>query len=496
MTIRGDWTLDELRAGLDGSPYSIPSASDRAATEMLEQLRLVTAEATTARHNLHRNYRVRLHFARRSREIHESNRVENLGPEDLSETHRILRSKQADEIEEAINRYAVITTLDADHRTMDVLGLHGAKLFADQLLGAESAHLAETDVREIHQLLMGQDYRGGAYKGWLNSIGDSEHVPYAPSDTPQAMHELMVWMNRVIADDCLPAPVAAAAVHAWLAHIHPFHDGNGRVSRLLANLIVGRAGLPPLIVQMVGDRNEYIEALQVSDQGGDLAPLVGIFLRTMRRAVQDMRAPDFAMKLFEDEIQQRVQGAYAQWRSTFMAWLDEFGGALTLHGLRLRTDPREMIDQAAFRRIRQYGRGGGNSLVVGGIGNEDRYPDCRAYMLLEPTRNLFRYSGGEPTMTFLIYAPLEWSTRVHQRMGGEIDEILVKPDSGEGILVRRVGGRTSRMSTTESAEFVAQALSDDFRSGRARARYPTRQPSARSRDRRDSVGDPFDFTQR
>ncbi|MDQ3157061.1 MAG: Fic family protein [Actinomycetota bacterium] len=237
MTMRGDWTLDELRAGLDGSPYSIPSASDQSATQMLDQLRLVTAEATTARHNLHKNYRVRLKDSRRSREIHESNRVEYLGPEFLADTHRILRSKQADDIEEAINRFTLIRSLDADQRTLDVLGLHGAKSFADQLLASPSAHLAETDVRDIHGLLMGKDYRGGAYKGWLNEIGDSEHVPHAPSDTPEAMHELMTWMNRVIAQDCLPAPVAAAAVHAWLAHIHPFHDGNGRVSRLLANLI-------------------------------------------------------------------------------------------------------------------------------------------------------------------------------------------------------------------------------------------------------------------
>lgn len=471
MGIRGDWTLAQLREGLDGSPYSIPDESEHAATEMLKQLRLVTADATTARHNLHQSYRSRLRHARRTREIHESNRVEDLGPEFLAQTHKILSSKQADDIEQALNRFTVVRSLDSDARTMDVLGLHGAKLFADQLLDSPSTYLAETDVRGIHQLLMGRDYRGGAYKGWLNEIADSEHVPYSPSDTPGAMHDLISWMNRIAADDCLPAPVAAAAVHAWLAHIHPFHDGNGRVSRLLANLIVGRAGLPPLIVQMVGDRSDYINALQVSDQGGDLAPLVGIFLRIMKRAVSDMREPDFAIRLFEDEIRHRVQGAYTQWRTSFLGWLDDFAAALSLHDLTLRTDPNEMIDQTAFNRIRRHGSRSAERLVVGGVGNEDRYPHCRAYLLLEPTRNLFRHSAGEPTLTFLIYAPLPWSTRVHQRMGGLVDEILIRPDRSEGVLVRRRDGRLTRNSAGEAAELVAEALSNDFRSGTARARY-------------------------
>lgn len=470
MTLRGDWSLDELRDGLDGSPYSVPHAGDQAASRMLKEMRAVTVEAMTALESLQSGYQSRLRARSRVSEVHESNRVEGLGPEYLAETFDILNSKQADEISTAINRYALIRAMDADQRTMDVLGLHGAKLFADQLLALPDPNLTESDVRSMHGLLMGRDLCGGRYKEWINQIAGSQHVPIPPTDTPDAMRSLISWMNHLSVEDCLPAPVAAAAVHAWLAHIHPFDDGNGRVSRLLANLIVGRAGLPPLVVQLVGDRNRYIKALQISDEGGDLAPLVGVFLRIMKRAVRDMRNPDFALRLFEDEIRHRVEDLYTQWCTSFTNWLTELGGALTLHDLQLHTDPNEMINQAAFQRIRKF-HSRGEALVVGGIGNENRYPDCRVYLLVEPSRDLFRYAHGEPSVSFLIYGPVSWSTTVYQRMDSSVTEVLVRPDPSSGVVVRERSGRAQQLPGASAADLVADALSNDFRLGRARARY-------------------------
>lgn len=52
----------------------------------------------------------------------------------------------------------------------------------------------------------------------------------------------------------------AAEAHYRLVKIHPFQDGNGRLSRLLMNLILMRAGYPPTLIR-VEDRQEYFKSL-------------------------------------------------------------------------------------------------------------------------------------------------------------------------------------------------------------------------------------------
>ena len=61
-------------------------------------------------------------------------------------------------------------------------------------------------------------------------------------------------------------PETAFTAHRRLVDIHPFNDGNGRVGRLLMNLILIRGGYPPIAVRPA-DRPAYISALQQSQSG-------------------------------------------------------------------------------------------------------------------------------------------------------------------------------------------------------------------------------------
>ncbi|GAA1362212.1 Fic family protein [Catellatospora chokoriensis] len=469
---RGVWSVQELQSGLSGSPYSVPHGTEELhrASSLLDTILDISVQASVARQHLD-NVRFKLIKGnQRVKEIHESNRVEGLGPTLLGQTNEILSGPVARDTTSAINLYSVLRTLESDNRTLDVLGLHGAKLFAEQLVGVFPGEpLTEVDVRSMHGLLMQGHPGAGRYKQYLNSIAGSRHSPLAPSDTPGAMAHLVDWLNRTIQSRCLPPVVIAAAVHAWLAHIHPFDDGNGRISRVLANLIVGGSMLPPIIINLSDDRDQYIDALAISDEGGNLAPLIGVFNRVMLRAVTDMRDPDFALRLFNDEVRQRSLGEYVLWRRTAIDWFKTLGGALLLHDLRLRFDDTRMISQESFERLKSSRTTEG--IVSGGIGNNDRYPDSRAYLLFDKTRELFRYSNGEPAISFLRYAPRAWGDNVYRLMDATVSEVIIKADPAEGVFIRNRSGRASRLPAVEAAQLVAQSLAEDFRRGAARASY-------------------------
>lgn len=80
------------------------------------------------------------------------------------------------------------------------------------------------------------------------------------------MTELQSWSANNLT---LPAPIRSVVMHAWLTHIHPYIDGNGRTSRAVGNLELIRAGYPPIIIKKK-ERDRYIGALAESDERGDI----------------------------------------------------------------------------------------------------------------------------------------------------------------------------------------------------------------------------------
>jgi hypothetical protein len=79
--------------------------------------------------------------------------------------------------------------------------------------------------------------------------------------------------------DKSPIAEALASHHAAFERIHPFIDGNGRVGRLLMNLLLVRLGYPPAIIQK-RLRDRYLDALNHADRG-DPGPLGEILARAI-----------------------------------------------------------------------------------------------------------------------------------------------------------------------------------------------------------------------
>lgn len=321
-----------IERGLEGSPYSL--ARERKSyleTSFLPRMAALSIRGRREAQRLSASRRAVLRRITRTTEVFESNQIEGLGP-DLTTTDHVLSTYNLHtHAEISIAQQAIQRCLSAEPKVRDVVGLGAARILAETYCAEPARHMTESDVRQLHELLMVGDSRRGAYKGHINEIQGSAHVPTAPSDTPAAMSELITWL----AATSLTPLWRAAVVHAWLTHIHPFHDGNGRVARLLANLVLIGEGMPPLIVRAAGDRGAYIDALAASDTGGDILPLARVFRDVLSRAVNDLGNPSLADQVFDAELATRSAPAHVRWTQLVEEFLSELAPQLLLHRLNL-----------------------------------------------------------------------------------------------------------------------------------------------------------------
>jgi Fic family protein len=334
--------LARVNDTLARSPYSFPdddpsrqrAVEIRQSTAALSRVAPRLREMVTSNPELLGQELGRIH---RSQEVYESNAIEGVGLP-LKSTHRLLGElfeKKHDP--SAYAEWALLQGIREDRHAYDVIGLDAARSMARSLAGDLSRPITEADIRSLHRLVLGDRPESGRYKRYHVRIAGSDHEPTLPLDTPAHVAELMAWFNDrpTTASNTATAVLEAATAHAWFTHIHPFEDGNGRVARLLANLVVCRNGLPPLIVRSKSDRGRYIDALSLSDSGGDITRLVLSFGRYLERTASDYVNPDMAKRVFLADIRERTElSLFNYWEQQFAAWLGAVRRELTLIGYR------------------------------------------------------------------------------------------------------------------------------------------------------------------
>src|SRR5438093_4378069 len=140
--------------------------------------------------------------------------------------------------------------------------------------------LTEASIRELHKILLIEPYRVeaitptgqqtskvvalGQYKTQPNHVRTPTgeiHFYATPEETPAKMRDLMTWYRDETAKGAMHPVEIAARFHHRFTEIHPFDDGNGRMSRLLMNLMLMQAGYPPVVIR-IGERDQYLAALR------------------------------------------------------------------------------------------------------------------------------------------------------------------------------------------------------------------------------------------
>lgn len=154
--------------------------------------------------------------------------------------------------------------------------------YIEQII-TEKKEINEEIIKELHYMILKgiDDTEAGKYRNQNVRIVGANIIPPQSIKVPSKMEELLNWYNEN--QTKISIPQLAAQMHYKLVCIHPFIDGNGRVSRLLMNLILMKNGYPPAIILNV-DRKKYYKVLNEANLG-KLEPFEDFIGRSIDRSL-------------------------------------------------------------------------------------------------------------------------------------------------------------------------------------------------------------------
>lgn len=194
--------------------------------------------------------------------------------------------------------------------------------------------LAENHIRQLHRdLLTYSDkdaWHRGNYKTTTNSVAafDEDGKPLGvvfetatPFDTPHLMAELVAWFNEERSTGRLHPLLLIGIWVVVFLEIHPFQDGNGRLSRVLTTLLLLQAGyayVPYSSLESVIEQNKETYYLALRQTQGSIRtdapnwqPWLVFFLRALSQQVRRLerkvereklvlaKLPDLALQIVE-----------------------------------------------------------------------------------------------------------------------------------------------------------------------------------------------------
>ncbi len=165
----------------------------------------------------------------------------------------------------------------------------------------ENGQITESLIKELHALLMKgintiltgtegaqvQIITPGKYKTKPNHVLtlDGElHYYCDPVKVPEEMEKLVAMINYKNED--MHSVELAARVHHRFVALHPFDDGNGRVARILMNLLLMKEGYPPVVIKNE-KREEYYKALMEADRG-NIDPFLNLIANELENSLSVM----------------------------------------------------------------------------------------------------------------------------------------------------------------------------------------------------------------
>ncbi len=223
--------------------------------------------------------------------------IESVGSSNRIEGNK-LSDKQVEELLSRINKQSF-----ANRDEEEVAGY--AKLADTIFEDWEVIPLSENYIKQLHKILLEYSLKDEKHKGEYKKISNAVAAydndgkelgivfeTATPFETPLKMQELVEWTNKTLKDRFYhPLIVIGIFVVNFLA-IHPFQDGNGRLSRAITNLLLLKAGykyIPYSSMESIIEDNKeaYYRALRQTqmtlNNNPDYNPWLMFFLKTLQK---------------------------------------------------------------------------------------------------------------------------------------------------------------------------------------------------------------------
>lgn len=186
--------------------------------------------------------------------------------------------------------------------------------YINQMHQEFTKHQVSTTAKDAEGNLIEIPLLRGAYKKRPNNPQrtNGQIHEYCPPEHVVSEMDRLLEMHRKHVDQNIPPEIEAAWLHHRFTQIHPYQDGNGRIARTLASLILLKGHCFPLLIRR-DIRSEYIDACESADRG-DLKPLIDIIVSTQKQSF--LKVLSIADHLIEkigrkqemlDEIRERIQ---------------------------------------------------------------------------------------------------------------------------------------------------------------------------------------------
>lgn len=174
---------------------------------------------------------------------------------------------------------------------LDATQKFGAPLTAKRLF-AWHASLFPTGHSGMTRIRTGawRDDRSGPMQVVSGPVG-RERLHYQAPAAPRLsreMREFLAWFNKKKQMD---AVLKAGIAHLWFVTLHPFDDGNGRIARAIADMVLARSENSPqrfysMSRQILAERNAYYDVLEATQKGDlDITEWLKWFLGCLGRAI-------------------------------------------------------------------------------------------------------------------------------------------------------------------------------------------------------------------